>query len=78
MLVAIGQKIRSIRERKGISQEDFASHAGIDRSYYGSIERGERNLAALNLVRIALTLDVEVGELFVERKTLRTLGANRE
>lgn len=38
--------------------------AGLGRSYYGGVERGERNIAALNLMRIAVALEVEVGELF--------------
>ena len=43
---------------------------GLDRTYMGSVERGERNIAALNLVRIAKTLKVEVGALFSAAKTL--------
>ncbi len=64
ILAKIGKQIRSLREDSGLSQEDFAAEAGMDRSYMGGVERGERNLATLNLVRIAKTLNVEVGELF--------------
>jgi len=63
-LVKLGQQIRQLRLSKGFSQEDFAHEVGIDRSYMGGIERGERNIAALNLIRIAKSLKVEVGELF--------------
>ena len=63
-LVALGQQIRKARQEKGFSQEDFAATAELDRSYYGGVERGERNIAALNLMRIAATLKVEVGDLF--------------
>jgi transcriptional regulator with XRE-family HTH domain len=63
-LVALGAQIRQVREKKGISQEDFAALAGLSRAYYGSIERGERNVAALNLMRIARALDSDVGKLF--------------
>lgn len=42
----------------------FANDAGLARSYYGGVERGERNVSAINLIRIAKALDVEVGELF--------------
>jgi len=72
-LVALGKQIRTVREGRGISQEDFAAIAGITRSYYGSIERGERNVAALNLMRIAASLEVEVGELFPPTSSLDTL-----
>jgi len=63
-LVALGQQIRKVREEKGFSQEGFAVEAGMDRAYYGGIERGERNVAAINLIQIASVLGVEVGELF--------------
>lgn len=48
-LIKLGLQIRKIREQKGLSQEAFAHEIGIDRSYMGGIERGERNVAALNL-----------------------------
>jgi DNA-binding XRE family transcriptional regulator len=57
--------------KKGLSQEEFAGLAGIDRAYYGGIERGERNVAALNLIKLAEALDVEVGKLFPALAALR-------
>lgn len=72
-LVAMGQKIRELREKKGFSQEGFAGEAGLDRAYYGAVERGERNVAALNLVRIAQSLGVEVGELFPKVRALKKM-----
>lgn len=64
MLQIIGANIRRLRHYQGYSQEGFANHIGMDRSYLGCIERGERNIASLNLIRIAKGLGVEVGELF--------------
>ena len=64
VLVALGKQIRSVRKSRGISQEDFAADAGLGRSYYGGVERGERNISALNLMRIAAALKVEDGNLF--------------
>ena len=63
-LFLLGQKIRILRTAKGYSQEEFALLAGLDRAYYGGIERGERNVAALNLIKIARALNAEVGDLF--------------
>ena len=63
-LVTLGAKIRGLRTERGYSQEGFAAAVGLDRAYYGGVERGERNVAALNLIRIASALGVEVGELF--------------
>lgn len=67
-LIALGKQIRKVRQERGFSQEDFAAEVDLSRSYYGSVERGERNIAALNLMRIAATLQVEVGQLFPERQ----------
>jgi transcriptional regulator with XRE-family HTH domain len=72
-LVALGQRIREVRESRGISQEDFALEAGLARSYYSGIERGRRNVAALNLMRIAAALNCEVGDLFPRVRELRRL-----
>lgn len=49
---------------KSYSQENFAAEVGLDRPYMVGVERGERNIAALNLIRIAKALNVEVGTLF--------------
>jgi transcriptional regulator with XRE-family HTH domain len=70
-LVLLGQQIRRLRENKGISQEEFAALADLDRAYYGGIERGERNVAVLNVIKIAAALEVEVGELFPTLNALR-------
>ena len=63
-LIKLGEQIRVLRKSKGFSQESFADEVGIDRTYMGGIERGERNIAAINIIRIAKALKVEVGELF--------------
>lgn len=72
-LVALGQQIRKVRQERGFSQEGFANACGLGRSYYGGVERGERNVAALNLMRIAAALEVEVGELFPKAEFFRGL-----
>lgn len=74
-LLALGQQIRKVRQARGFSQEDFAAHAELDRSYYGGVERGERNIAALNLMKIAAALNVEVGELFPQSVIFQPLLA---
>lgn len=63
-LIVLGKRIRELRAERGYSQESFAAEVGLDRSYMGSVERGERNVAALNLIRIAKALQVQIGELF--------------
>lgn len=57
-LIKLGQNIRTRREALGLSQEALAFQAGLDRTYIGGVERGERNLGVLNLCRIAHALEV--------------------
>ena len=63
-LVSIGRRIRELRKEKGLSQEALAEAASIDRSYLGGIERGEHNFNVINLIKIASSLDADVGEFF--------------
>jgi transcriptional regulator with XRE-family HTH domain len=63
-LKKLGVKVRSLRIAKGLSQEKFAELCGLHRNYIGGIERGERNVAFLNLLKIATTLEMSLSELF--------------
>jgi transcriptional regulator with XRE-family HTH domain len=58
-----GKRLREIRKQKGFSQESLALVCGLDRTYIGSVERGERNISLINIYRIALALGVPAGEL---------------
>lgn len=62
-LVGLGTAIRAARQAQGLSQEALAEIAGIDRSYMGGIERGEHNLAIMNLLKIADALGIKVSTL---------------
>lgn len=66
VLKAFGIRVREIRTQKGLSQEELARLAKIDRTYIGGIERGERNAGIKNVWRIADALDVPAAELFRE------------
>jgi transcriptional regulator with XRE-family HTH domain len=61
---ALARAIGSTREQRGYSQEAFASRAGLDRSNYGAIERGEANVTVDTIVKIATGLAVGIGDLF--------------
>ncbi|WP_297102260.1 helix-turn-helix domain-containing protein [Tessaracoccus sp.] len=56
--LALGSTVRALRKKKGLSQEGLAHAAGMDRTYVGGIERGERNVAFDNLCRLADALGV--------------------
>lgn len=64
VLKRFGQRVRELRLKAGLSQEAFADKCGLDRTYVGGIERGERNLSLKNIYRIADALDVSPKELF--------------
>ena len=64
VLVDLGQRIRAVREKQGLSQESVALVSGIDRSYFGGIERGEHNVAVVNLEKIAIALGIGLKDLF--------------
>lgn len=59
-LQKLGNNLRQLREKKGISQEQLAKDAGLSRSYYTEVETGKRNISILNLLRIAQQLEVEL------------------
>jgi len=61
--VKLGQRIKDLRREKNITQVDLAAKTGIDRSYLGFIERGERNVSFDVIAEIAKALGVGVNEL---------------
>ena len=61
-LIELGNKIREERKKKGLSQEQLAFDADVDRSYIGGIERGERNVSFLTLVKIAECLGCDISK----------------
>ena len=67
-LIALGLAIKELRLNLELSQEALAFEAGIDRSYIGGIERGEHNLALVNLMKISQTLGVTSSELLHRAK----------
>lgn len=63
---ALGRAIRARRHRLGVSQEQFAFNAGLDRTYVGGIERGERNLSFSKLLEICDGLGVLPSQLLAD------------
>lgn len=59
-----GSAVRRERMRRGLSQEQLAGICGLDRSYIGGVERGERNPSLMIVERIALGLGMSLAELF--------------
>lgn len=64
----LAANIRRLRLDRGLSQEALADRAGIHRTYLGSVERGERNIAIDNICRIAWALGVQPSDLLIEMR----------
>jgi len=64
--VEFGNRIRELRIKNGLSQEKFALKIGMDRTYYASVESGKRNIALINIKKIADGLNVSLSELFTD------------
>ncbi len=62
-MIAFGKRVREMRKSKGISQERLAEMAGIDRSYMGNIERGEKNVTLKKVYEICDALEVKIQNL---------------
>jgi len=62
--ILVGKRIREIRNQRGISQEELADLASLDRTYITSVERGKRNISIVNLEKLANALEVSLAVLF--------------
>lgn len=60
----LGNRIKELRQKTGLSQEKFALKIEMDRTYFASVEAGRRNIAIINLKKIADGLGVTLSELF--------------
>ncbi len=63
LLLQVGNNIRKFRNKVGLSQEKLAFASNLDRTYIGSIERGERNISIINLTKIADALNIDSYEI---------------
>lgn len=58
----MGQRLRELRKKKGMTQEEFAFECDLDKSYIASIEQGHRNVSIVNIEKIASALSMSVSE----------------
>ncbi|MEP2280355.1 helix-turn-helix transcriptional regulator [Maribacter sp.] len=64
ILISFGNKVKTFRKEKGISQEELAFRSDLHRTYIGMIERAEKNITLRNIEKIANGLDISVLDLF--------------
>ena len=60
----LSKRLRELRKRAGLSQEELGFRAGLHRTYIGSIERAEQNVSVDNIHKLAKALKVPAEELF--------------
>lgn len=60
----VGQRIKELRTKQGLSQEEFAFKCNLDRTYITSLERGKRNISLENLEKIAKAFNMTLSEFF--------------
>jgi transcriptional regulator with XRE-family HTH domain len=59
----LGEKVRQVREKRELTQQELGDQCRLHRTFIGSVERGERNVSILNLRLIARVLRVRLSEL---------------
>ena len=67
ILCSFGERIRQLRKKDNLSQEQLAERTGFHRTYIGMIERGERNPALVNIKVFADSLNVNLSTLFNDK-----------
>ena len=82
ILISFGRRVRQLRKARGWSQEVFAQQCGLDRSYVGGVERGDRNIGLMNIGKMAEALGVDEGRLFedgrqTEQRPVRAVAMER-
>jgi transcriptional regulator with XRE-family HTH domain len=79
-LLLFGKAVRQVREQKGLSQEALADLCHLHRTYIGGIERGERNVGFLNLLRLCKALKVLPSDLLrdFDKKVMNTISQEGE
>lgn len=63
ILIQFGNRVRTLRLEKGLTQEEFAQKCGLHKNYIGMVERGERNPSLLNIEIIAKGLEISISKL---------------
>jgi len=63
-LRSLGDSVRRERKKIKVSQEDFAELCDLHRTYIGQVERGEKNISFINILRISSALNLKPSVLF--------------
>ena len=66
----VGNRIRDVRNKTGLTQFELAERAGLNLSWLGQIERGQRTATIITLDKICRALNISLGEFFSDKKHL--------
>lgn len=69
--IDFGRRLRALRQARGISQEELAHHAGLDRTYISSCEAGRRNVTLKTITRLADALGISPAALIAPEQAGR-------
>lgn len=72
ILKRFGDRVREVRNKKDVSQEELSELAGLHRTYVSLIERGERNVTLVTIAKIAQALDVELADVMPRSEQRRS------
>ena len=62
--ILVGKRVKELRNKIGISQEELADIAELDRTYITSVECGKRNISIVNIEKLTKALNVSMSEFF--------------
>ena len=62
--ILVGKRVKGLRNKLGLSQEELADYAELDRTYITSVERGRRNISIVNIEKLASALKVTLKDFF--------------
>lgn len=60
----VGKRVKELRNKLGVSQEELADMVGLDRTYITSVECGKRNISIVNIEKLAIAFQVSLHECF--------------
>ena len=60
----LGLRIKELRKKHNISQEELAERANLDRTYINSVENGKRNISIINIEKISKSFDITLKDFF--------------
>lgn len=74
---ALGLRVRELRTKQEISQEELADRAGLHWTYVGGVERGEKNVTLETMFKLSQGLGIDVTDLFAFAKQKPQAGENK-